>query len=95
MQSHKGEESHALLEGEILYALGDTQLTITAPYMVNIPPGMPHAFKNIGDKTANLVVIFPANIWKYDVPDYFPFDSTADHTTRVTRFKENLERRKQ
>jgi quercetin dioxygenase-like cupin family protein len=74
MHTHEGEESHVLLEGEILYALGDTMFTIKAPYIVNIPPMVPHAFKNIGNKTANLVVIFPTNVWKYDVLDYFPFD---------------------
>ncbi|MBK9248493.1 MAG: cupin domain-containing protein [Ignavibacteria bacterium] len=74
MHTHEGEESHVLLEGEILYALGDTMFTVTAPYIVNIPPMVPHAFKNIGKKTANLVVIFPTNVWKYDVVDYFPFD---------------------
>jgi quercetin dioxygenase-like cupin family protein len=73
MHTHEGEESHVLLEGDILYALGDTLFTIKAPYMVNIPPMVPHAFKNIGTKTANLVVIFPTNVWKYDVLDYFPF----------------------
>jgi quercetin dioxygenase-like cupin family protein len=89
MHSHEGEESHVLLEGEILYALGDTVFTIKAPYMVNIPAGMPHAFKNIGKKTANLVVIFPTNIWKYDVLDYFPFDKdSAKSVSRFTRFKE-------
>ena len=74
MHTHEGEESHVLLEGDIIYALGDTLFTIKAPYMVNIPPMVPHAFKNIGDKTANLVVIFPTNVWKYDVLDYFPFE---------------------
>ncbi len=74
MHTHKGEESHVLLEGEILYALGDTLFTVTAPYIINIPPMVPHAFKNIGDKTANLVVIFPTNVWEYDVLDYFPFE---------------------
>lgn len=73
MHTHEGEESHVLLEGEILYALGDTIFTITAPYIVNIPSMVPHAFKNIGDKTSNLVVIFPTNVWEYDVLDYFPF----------------------
>ena len=73
MHTHKGEEAHVLLEGTILYALGDTLFTIDAPYIVNIPPMIPHAFKNIGEKTANLVVIFPTNIWEYDVLDYFPF----------------------
>jgi quercetin dioxygenase-like cupin family protein len=81
MHTHEGEESHVLLEGEILYALGDTMFTVKAPYIVNIPPMVPHAFKNIGKKTANLVVIFPTNIWKYDVVDYFPFDKKAkDHS---------------
>ena len=75
MHTHKGEESHVLLEGEILYALGDTIFTISAPYIVNIPPMVPHAFKNIGDKTANLVVIFPTNVWEYDVLNYFPFEN--------------------
>lgn len=74
MHTHEGEESHVLLDGEIHYALGDTMFIIEGPYMVNIPPMVPHAFKNIGDETANLVVIFPTNIWEYDVLDYFPFD---------------------
>ncbi len=69
MHTHEGEESHVLLEGTILYALGDTIFKVTAPYIINIPPMVPHAFKNIGDKTANLVVIFPTNVWKYDVLD--------------------------
>ena len=44
--------------------------------------------KNIGKKTANLVVIFPTNIWKYDVLDYFPFDKdTAKSVSKFTRFK--------
>ena len=75
MHTHEGEESHVLLEGEILYALGDTLFTIDGPYIVNIPPMVPHAFKNVGEKTANLIVIFPTNIWKYDVLDYFPFEN--------------------
>ena len=88
MHSHEGEESHVLLEGDILYALGDTTFTIKAPYMVNIPPGVPHAFKNIGNKTVNMVVIFPTNIWKYDVLDYFPFDKdTTKSISRFTQFK--------
>ncbi len=91
MHSHEGEESHVLLDGDILYALGDTLFTIKAPYIVNIPAGMPHAFKNIGKKTANLVVIFPTNIWKYDVLDFFPFKSdTAKPVSRFTKYKNSL-----
>lgn len=90
MHSHEGEESHVLLEGDILYALGDTVFTIKAPYMVNIPAGVPHAFKNIGKKTANLVVIFPTNVWKYDVLDYFPFKSDTIGSSRFSKFKSTL-----
>src|SRR5687767_13865950 len=91
MHSHEGEESHVLLEGDILYALGDTLFTIKAPYIVNIPAGMPHAFKNIGKKTTNLVVIFPTNVWKYDVLDYFPFRSdTANKMSRFSKFKNSI-----
>jgi len=91
MHSHEGEESHVLLEGDILYALDDTIFTIKAPYLVNIPAGVPHAFKNIGNKTANLVVIFPTNVWKYDVLDFFPFKSdTAGAVSRFTKFKNSL-----
>ena len=86
MHTHKGEESHVLLEGEILYALADTLFTINGPYIVNIPPMVPHAFKNIGKETANLVVIFPTNIWKYDVLNYFPF--AKQDTTKSKRIEQ-------
>ena len=62
-----------LLEGTILYALGDEIFEMKAPYIVNIPPMVPHSFKNIGDELAELVVIFPTYVWEYDVLDYFPF----------------------
>jgi quercetin dioxygenase-like cupin family protein len=74
MHTHKGEEAHVLLEGKILYALGDSVFTLEAPYIVNIPPMVPHSFKNLGDELAELVVIFPTNVWEYDVLDHFPFN---------------------
>lgn len=73
MHTHMGEESHVLLEGQILYALGDSIFAIQAPYIVNIPPMVPHCFMNLGDEVAELVVIFPRNVWEYDVLNYFPF----------------------
>jgi len=73
MHTHEGEEAHVLLEGKILYALGDKIFTLTGPYIVNIPPMVPHSFQNLGDEVAELVVIFPTNVWEYDVLDYFPF----------------------
>lgn len=74
MHSHKGEESHVLLKGQkVLYALGDKIFVKEGPYIVNIPAGMPHSFQNLDDEVAELVVIFPTNIWEYDVLDVFPF----------------------
>jgi hypothetical protein len=32
-----------------------------------------NSFVNVGDALAELVVIFPSNVWEYDVLDYFPF----------------------
>jgi quercetin dioxygenase-like cupin family protein len=87
MHSHEGEESHVLLEGDIVYALGDTLFMIKGPYVVNIPAGVPHAFKNIGNKTANLVVIFPTNIWKYDVLDFFPFEGKEFTSEKIDELK--------
>jgi len=76
MHTHKGEESHVLLKGQkILYALGDKIFVKEGPYMVNIPPGVPHSFQNLDDEVAELVVIFPTNVWEYDVLDYFPFNT--------------------
>ena len=76
MHSHKGEESHVLLKGQkVLYALGEKLFVKEGPYIVNIPPGVPHSFQNLDDEVAELVVIFPSNVWEYDVLDYFPFST--------------------
>lgn len=87
MHTHLGEESHVLLEGDILYALGDELFTIKAPYIVNIPPMVPHSFVNIGDHLAELVVIFPTNVWEYDVLDYFPFKDIENAKARAKKVK--------
>ena len=73
MHTHVGEEAHVLLEGKILYALDDEIFVLEGPYIVNIPPMVPHSFQNLGDELAELVVIFPTNVWEYDVLDDFPF----------------------
>ncbi|HKQ19203.1 MAG TPA: cupin domain-containing protein [Candidatus Eisenbacteria bacterium] len=74
MHTHMGEESHVLLAGQqVLYALGDSLFVMKGPYIVNIPPMVPHSFQNLDDKVAELVVIFPTNVWEYDVLDHFPF----------------------
>lgn len=74
MHTHLGEEAHVLTsEQNILYALGDEIFELKGPYIVNIPPMVPHSFQNLDDNVAELVVIFPTNVWEYDVLDYFPF----------------------
>jgi quercetin dioxygenase-like cupin family protein len=76
MHSHKGEESHVLLKGQkVLYALGNKLFVKEGPYIINIPRGVPHSFQNLDDEVAELVVIFPSNVWEYDVLDYFPFST--------------------
>jgi len=74
MHTHMGEESHVLTKDQkILYALGDKMFVMEGPYIVNIPPMVPHSFQNLDDQVAELVVIFPTNVWEYDVLDQFPF----------------------
>jgi quercetin dioxygenase-like cupin family protein len=74
MHTHTGEESHVLLKGQkVLYAMGDKLFVMQGPYIVNIPPMVPHSFQNLDDEVAELVVIFPTNVWEYDVLNYFPF----------------------
>lgn len=76
MHTHQGEEAHVLLKGQkVMYALDDKLFVIEGPYIVNIPPMVPHSFKNLDDEVAELVVIFPTNIWEYDVLDHFPFNT--------------------
>lgn len=76
MHTHQGEEAHVLLKGQkVLYALGDKIFVKEGPYIINIPPGVPHSFQNLDAEVAELVVIFPTNVWEYDVLDYFPFST--------------------
>ena len=74
MHTHLGEEAHVLTaKQKVLYALGDEIFELEGPYVVNIPPMVPHSFQNLDEEVAELVVIFPTNVWEYDVLDYFPF----------------------
>lgn len=76
MHTHQGEESHVLTKGQkVMYALGDSVFVLEGPYIVNIPPMTPHSFQNLDDEVAELVVIFPTNVWEYDVLDHFPFNT--------------------
>lgn len=96
MHTHMGEESHVLLKGQkVLYALGDKMFVMEGPYIVNIPPMVPHSFQNLDDEVAELVVIFPTNVWEYDVLDHFPFATPQAKALaeEATRAKAQPERR--
>ena len=76
MHTHQGEEAPVLTKGpKVMYALGDKLFVIEGPYIVNIPPGVPHSFQNLDDEVSELVVIVPTNVWEYDVLDVFPFNT--------------------
>ena len=92
MHTHKGEEAHVLLKGQkILYALGDKIFVMDGPYIVNIPPMVLHSFQNLDDEVAELVVIFPTNVWEYDVLDYFPFSTPEGKKLAEEAKKANAE----
>lgn len=81
MHTHRGEEAHVLTSNQkVRYALGDEVFDLQGPYIVNIPPMVPHSFQNLDDEVAELVVIFPTNVWEYDVLDYFPFADAESST---------------
>lgn len=61
LHSHNSEEIHVLPECHISYIIGDSKFDVVGPCMVNIPPGVPHTFLNIGDNTARIVCFFPSN----------------------------------
>jgi hypothetical protein len=45
-----------------------------------VSDGSSHSFTNLDDRVAELVVIFPTNVWEYDVLDVFPFASERAKT---------------
>lgn len=81
LHTHVGEEAHVLMEGEMRYFLNGEDFVVQAPYIVNIPSMVPHAFMNVGEKPAQLIGIFPeSNEWEYDVlnADVFGAEAAAD-----------------
>ena len=55
---HPVEEAHVVLKGRVTYTISDSIFTVTAPYIVRIPPNAPHTFINAGDSVLNLVGVF-------------------------------------
>ena len=91
LHTHVGQESHVLLEGKMQYVLGDQMFTVEAPYIINIPSMVPHAFMNISEEPAKLIGIFPeSNHWEYDIldADVFP-ESNDQRSHQVSTFDQN------
>ena len=91
LHRHPYAEVFLVRRGRVTFEVGDETIEAREGQILVVPAGVPHAFKNIGKTTTNLVVIFPTNIWKYDVLDYFPFDKDSTKpVSRFTKFKNSL-----
>ena len=57
VRSHGDAETQFMLEdGTLEFMVGGASTCITAPHMVRVPPGVPYAYRNVGDHTARLLV---------------------------------------
>jgi mannose-6-phosphate isomerase-like protein (cupin superfamily) len=60
------EESFYILEGTLQFQVGGESLTAGAGAYVKAPPGLRHAFKNVGTAPARvLMLVTPAGIEKF------------------------------
>jgi len=71
LHTHETEESHVLVSGgKVRYQLGHEVFVVKGPYIINIPPMVPHAFMNLKEKPIKLVVTFPHNEWEADFVEH-------------------------
>src|ERR1700730_1582473 len=59
LHTHESEESHIVLHGQVEYVIGDRRFTVEGPYVVRVPAGVPHTFRNAGIEPFNLIAVFP------------------------------------
>jgi quercetin dioxygenase-like cupin family protein len=73
VHTHAAEDEFwYVIEGELRFRLGDQDATAPAGSFVFVPRGTPHAFQNVGDSPARLLVMFtPAGMERF-------FDEFAD-----------------
>lgn len=69
---HPTEEAHVVLSGTVKYIIDDSVFTVSAPYIVNIPPNTPHTFMNVGDTVLNLIGVFGQD-------NYGPYQPIAEN----------------
>jgi mannose-6-phosphate isomerase-like protein (cupin superfamily) len=58
---HKCEEAHVVMRGTVAYEIGDRKFTAKAPFVVRIPAGVTHSFKNVGTEPIHVIGVFPRN----------------------------------
>lgn len=59
---HENDEGFFVLEGELLLQVGDSRHWLTSGSYAYGPRGVPHAYRNIGDGPARMLVIYtPGN----------------------------------
>lgn len=57
------EEGFYILEGEILFRIGEERIVATAGMFANMPVGTPHSFKNESSKPAKMLIsVAPAGL---------------------------------
>ena len=85
------EEGFYILEGEIAFQIGEKHVVATAGMFANMPIGMPHSFKNEGDKPAKMVIsVAPAGLEKMFFEFGVPLLEGA--TTALPPSKEEIEK---
>ena len=56
-RSHGNAETQFMLEdGTLEFMVGGAATFVTAPNIVRVPPGVPYAYRNVGDHTALVLV---------------------------------------
>jgi mannose-6-phosphate isomerase-like protein (cupin superfamily) len=57
VRSHGDAETQFMLEDGVLeFMVGGAATYVAAPGMVRVPPGVPYAYRNVGEHTARLLV---------------------------------------
>lgn len=73
------DESFYLQQGTLAAQVGDKTLNISAGDFVHMPRGVMHSFKNVGEDTAQLLIVAtPAGLENYFAETFFPAADIAD-----------------
>jgi quercetin dioxygenase-like cupin family protein len=73
------DESFYLQQGTLAVQVGDKALKVSAGDFVHMPRGVMHSFNNVGEETAQLLMVAaPAGIENYFAETFFPAADVAD-----------------